>query len=950
MEKNYKDTLNLAQSTFEMRGNLPTNEPKVYEKWRNENIFANMSANRRANQSANRTNLEANHSANQSANNANATKSFALHDGPPYANGHLHIGHALNKILKDIVVKYHYFQGKSVFYTPGWDCHGLPIEQQVEIALGKDKKDALPKKEIRALCREHAKKFVDIQSDEFQNFGVLGDFGNPYKTMDFAFESDIYKCLCQIARAGLLSERSKPIYWSWACKTALADAEVEYKDKESDSIFVAFEMSDEAKAKLGVPNAKAVIWTTTPWTLPANQAIALNPNEKYALTSEGYIFAQKLVENMVAEKITKGEIIKTFDADFLSNQSAINPLNGRKSKIVFGEHVQMDGGSGLVHSAPGHGEDDYFVCRKFGIEEVLMPVDDGGCFSEDLVKFGLLKPEVVGEFVGQHIFKAQPKLLELLGENLLKHSKITHSYPHCWRSHKPVIYRATKQWFILMDKPFFEGKTLRQIALSEIEKIAFYPKSGYNRLKSMIENRPDWCISRQRDWGVPIAFFRDKKSGEIVLDSRILNFVAESFEREGCDIWWSKSVVDLLPPLLRDRADELEKCDNILDVWFDSGSTWSAVLAGANDSDLSNPPQPKYNAGNYPADMYLEGSDQHRGWFQSSLLISCAINHKAPFKSILTHGFTVDDNGEKMSKSKGNVVAPESVLKEYGSEILRLWVALSDYQNDLKISKNILKQISEQYRKIRNSLRFILANTNDLNRINLNALGEIDKWILNEANRIFSEADALFSEYEFSKAFSLVMSFISNELSGIYFDLTKDILYCDERDGEARVGVQSALCVIAKKLFAFLAPVLTYTINEAVESASPAIKGDLKSVFDCQYESGGESYKLRTDFALLLKIREAFGVEIDKLKKDKVIKSALELEIGADLEMDAEILANFLIISKAKKRVENALSSFKVGEMEFFIAKSTAHKCDRCWRYLAQSEGGLCDRCAKIVE
>lgn len=954
MEKNYKDTLNLAQSTFEMRGNLPTNEPKIYEKWRECDIFATMGANRSVNQGANRT---------------NATKSFTLHDGPPYANGHLHIGHALNKILKDIVVKYHYFQGERVFYTPGWDCHGLPIEQQVEIALGKDKKDALPKKEIRARCREHAKKFVAIQSDEFQNFGVLGDFGNPYKTMDFAFESDIYKCLCQIARAGLLSERSKPIYWSWACKTALADAEVEYKDKESDSIFVAFEMSDEAKAKLGAQNAKAVIWTTTPWTLPANQAIALNPNEKYVLTSEGYIFAQKLVENMVSEGITKGEIVREFDAQFLSNQSAINPLNGRESKIIFGEHVQMDGGSGLVHSAPGHGEDDYFVCRKFGIEEVLMPVDDGGCFSEDLAKFGLLKPEVVGEFVGQHIFKAQPKLLELLGENLLKHTKITHSYPHCWRSHKPVIYRATKQWFILMDKPFFEGKTLRQIALEEIEKIAFYPKSGYNRLKSMIENRPDWCISRQRDWGVPIAFFRDKKSGEIVLDSRILTFVTESFEREGCDIWWSKKVVDLLPPLLRDRADELEKCDNILDVWFDSGSTWSAVLAGANDSDSHNPPPPKYNAGNYPADMYLEGSDQHRGWFQSSLLISCAINHKAPFKSILTHGFTVDDNGEKMSKSKGNVVAPESVLKEYGSEILRLWVALSDYQNDLKISKNILKQISEQYRKIRNSLRFILANTNDLNHIDLDCLGEIDKWILNEANRVFGEANALFSEYEFSKAFSVVMSFISNELSGIYFDLTKDILYCEGKDSVARVGVQSALCVIAKKLFAFLAPVLTYTINEAVESASLAIKGDLKSVFDCQYESGGESYELRTDFALLLKIREAFGVEIDKLKKDKVIKSALELEIGCESVvdsgdlcdsgggdssdsngLDAEILANFLIISKAKKRVENAISSFKVGEMEFFIAKSTAHKCDRCWRFLAQNEGGLCDRCAKVIE
>lgn len=928
MKKNYKDTLNLAESAFAMRGNLPTNEPKVYEKWQNDDIFATMGANR-----------------------TNATEFFTLHDGPPYANGHLHIGHALNKILKDIVVKYHYFQGKRVFYTPGWDCHGLPIEQQVEIALGKDKKDAMPKKQIRALCREHAKKFVSIQSEEFQHFGILGDFKNPYKTMDFTFEADIYRCLCKIAQQGLLSERSKPIYWSWACKTALADAEVEYKDKESDSIFVTFEMDESAKQKLGVPNAKAVIWTTTPWTLPANQAIALNPNEIYVITSEGYIFAKKLLENMVREGITKGEVVREFESHFLEETSAINPLNGRESKILFGEHVQMDNGSGLVHSAPGHGEDDYFVCRKFGIEEVLMPVDDRGCFDESLVKFGLLKPDVVSEFVGMHIFKAQPKLLILLGENLLKHSKITHSYPHCWRSHEPVIYRATKQWFILMDKPFFEGKTLRQIALEEIEKINFYPKSGYNRLKSMIENRPDWCISRQRDWGVPLAFFRDKKSGEVVLDSRILNFVAESFEREGCDIWWSKKVVDLLPPLLRDRADELEKCDNILDVWFDSGSTWSATLSGANNSDSTNPPPPMYNAGNYPADIYLEGSDQHRGWFQSSLLVSCAINHKTPFKNILTHGFTVDDNGEKMSKSKGNVVAPQSVLKEYGSEILRLWVALSDYQSDLKISKNILKQIAEQYRKIRNSLRFILANTNDLKAIDLKALGEIDRWILNEANNVLKNANALFGEYEFSKAYNVVMSFISNELSGVYFDLTKDILYCDRHDSKARVGIQTTLCVIARKLFAFLAPVLTYTINEAIECASPTLKGDLKSVFDCKYEDLGESFIPSQNFALMAKIRESFGVEIDKLKKDKVIKSALELEISVEsnVSIDGDILASLLIVSGVKNHIENPLIVIEIDDVVVKIAKSNAFKCERCWRYLAECENGLCNRCKAVV-
>lgn len=918
MDKNYKDTLNLSQSTFAMRGNLPANEPKTYTNWQENDVFTRLKNNRK-----------------------NAKESFTLHDGPPYANGHLHIGHALNKILKDIVVKYHYFQGRDVFYTPGWDCHGLPIEQQVEISL-KGKKDELPKDKIRTLCREHAKKFVNLQSEEFQKFGILGDFKKPYKTMDFVFEGEIYQCLCKIARQGLLCERNKPIYWSWACKTALAEAEVEYKDKESDSIFVAFEMSNEAKQKLGTNNAKAVIWTTTPWTLPANQAIALNPNESYVLTKDGFIVAKKLLENVAKEGITNGEIFKEFEAKFLDKLNAINPLNGRKSIIIFGEHVQMDNGSGLVHSAPGHGEDDYFVCQKNGIDEVLMPVDDNGCFSDDLAKFGLLRKEVVNDFIGQHIFKAQDKLLELLGESLLKHTKITHSYPHCWRSHKPVIYRATKQWFILMDKPFFEGKTLREIALEEIKKIKFYPKSGYKRLKSMIENRPDWCISRQRDWGVPIAFFRDKKSGEIVLDSRVLNFTIESFKTYGCDIWWSRKVVDLLPPLLRDRADELEKCDNILDVWFDSGSTWSAVLC---DEDST------YNAGDYPCDMYLEGSDQHRGWFQSSLLISCAINHKAPFKSILTHGFTVDDNNEKMSKSKGNVVAPESVLKGYGSEILRLWVALSDYQSDLKISKNILEQISEQYRKIRNSLRFILANTNDLQTLDMNSLGEIDKWILNEANVVLKRAIELFGEYEFSKSFGVVMNFISNELSGIYFDLTKDVLYCDKCDSTNRIGIQTTLCLIARKLFVFLAPVLTYTINEAICNAGNALKGDLKDVFDCKYSNDDENFALKENFALLLKIREAFGIEIDRLKKDKIIKSALELEVcvEGEIPINGEVLANFLIVSATKNHIENPLASFEVDGLKIKIAQSNAFKCERCWRYLAENEGGLCKRCNSVV-
>lgn len=910
----YKDTLNLVQSDFQMRGNLPTNEPKTYALWRDD-AFDTMLKNR-----------------------SNSNASFTLHDGPPYANGHIHIGHALNKILKDIIIKYHYFQDEKVFYTPGWDCHGLPIEQQVEKSLGKEKKDSLPKVKIRELCRKHAEKFVEIQSKEFNTLGILGDFKNPYKTMDFGFESDIYRALCEIAKNNLLAERSKPIYWSWACKTALADAEVEYKDKVSDSIFVAFDLDNTSKQKLGVKVAKAVIWTTTPWTLPANQAIAINPNEIYVLTNEGLIFAKKLLNAMVELKLSKGEIQKEFDAKELENLNAINPLNDRSSRIILGEHVLMDGGSGLVHTAPGHGEDDYYVSLKYNID-VIMPVDDRGCFNEDLERLGLFRSDVVKEFVGEHIFKVQEKILSLLKDNLLHHSKITHSYPHCWRSHEPVIYRATKQWFILMDKPFYEGKTLREIALEEVEKINFYPKSGYKRLKSMLENRPDWCISRQRDWGVPIAFFRDKETQEVLLEPSVLDFIAESFQKEGCDIWWNKDIVDLLPESWKHKADRLEKCDNILDVWFDSGSTWRAVLNNK-----------RYNAGSYPANVYVEGSDQHRGWFQSSLLLSCAINKKAPFKGIITHGFIVDDNNDKMSKSKGNVISPESVTKEYGSEILRLWVALSDYQSDLKISSNILKQISEQYRKIRNSIRFILANTNDMRTIDISKLSEIDKWIINEANSTFNRANELFREYEFSKAFGIVMGFISNELSGIYFDITKDILYCDKADSTNRIGVQSTLCIIGRQLFTFLAPVLTYTINEAISFSNPILKGTWSDVFSITY-SKAESYALKEDFKTMLEIRERFGIELDKLKKDKVIKSSLELEVALDSNINEEILALWLIVSNVRKKPSNVISSFKLSnDIVVNISKSNLYKCPRCWRYASKSEDELCSRCNEIVK
>lgn len=929
----YKETLILPQTTFPMRGNLPQNEPQTYSQWRENNLYERLK------------------NANKGA------KSFVLHDGPPYANGHLHIGHALNKILKDIIVKYHYFKGEDIFYTPGWDCHGLPIEQQVEQKIGKEKKDSLEKTKLRELCRNHAQKFIEIQSDEFQALGVLGDFKNPYKTMDFAFEAQIYRILIALVKEGLLAERSKPIYWSWACESALADAEVEYQEKQSDSIFVAFSLSEAALNTLGIPQGKLIIWTTTPWTLPANVAISLNPNESYVLTLDGYIVAKALHSKCV-ENLGIGEIAQEFEAKVFENLEAINPLNGRTSLVILGEHVSMSEGSGAVHTAPGHGEDDYYIGLKYNLP-VIMPVDDKGNFSPLVESMGLVPQEYVGEFVGKNIFETHESIFKILGSSLLKKSVITHSYPHCWRSHKPVIYRATTQWFILLDKPFYEGKTLKSLALSELEKVRFYPQNGKNRIYSMIENRPDWCISRQRDWGVPIAFLVDKDTNAPLLDIEVLEFMAEIFEKEGCDAWWSYEIKDLLPQSHKHLAQNLSKSKHILDVWFDSGSTWSAVLKNSYQN------KNLYDAGEHPADMYLEGSDQHRGWFQSSLLLSCAVSKCAPYRQILTHGFTFDRNGEKMSKSKGNVIAPSEIIKTQGSEILRLWVALSQYQSDQNISDEILKQVGEQYRKIRNTIRFLLANADiEANMmVGFDELGEIDRWILKTCDSIFEEAYSYFDTYDFAKAFQVVMNFLSNELSGIYLDLCKDILYCDKADSVRRRAILSAMVLLAQRLLHFIAPVLTYTANEAFNHASSAIKGGGKDIFELKRFACKDRYNvnLDVDFALLLNVRESFGEALDSLKKQKSIKSSLEVEIvyceDSVLPRDFALLDKWLIVSRVyadktlKQAATNAdvLAHFSVEGHNFAICKAQKGRCERCWQFIVEENGVLCERCSAVV-
>ncbi len=914
----YKDTLLLPKTNFPMRGNLPINEPKRYQKWFDEGVYEQMKAKREG------------------------AESFTLHDGPPYANGDIHIGHALNKVLKDIITKYHYFQGKSVRYTPGWDCHGLPIEQKVEEKIGKAKKKQMPVAEFRALCREHASKFIDIQRDGFKALGILGDWKNPYVTMDFKFEANIYRTLCQVAQKGLLIERNKPVFWSWAAESALADAEVEYQDKEDYSIYVSFELSDKAKQDLDLPaKAAMVIWTTTPWTLPANTGIALNPDEMYILTEDGYIVAQSMHDSLVEEGIVGAHSGRKIAATELEDKLAINPLNQRSSHIILGEHVELGGGTGAVHTAPGHGEDDYFAALKYGLE-VLMPVDDRGCYDESLIGHSLLPdPE---SFVGMHVFKANEPILELLGDSLLKMSKFTHSYPFCWRTKKPVIYRATKQWFIAIDQNLNDSEnTLRELATKGIDDTTFYPDWGRNRLGSMVEGRPDWCISRQRTWGVPIAFFRVKKTKEVIFDKGVLDYVADIFETDGCDAWYSRDIAELLSPECDYSADELEKVNDILDVWFDSGSTWNAVLKSGN-----------YDAGEFPADMYLEGSDQHRGWFQSSLLLSSIVNGHPPYKAVLTHGFTVDEKGEKMSKSKGNVVAPQKVTKQYGSEILRLWVALSDYQSDLKISDGILKQTAEQYRKIRNTFRFLLANVDDLDTLVApEAYGELDRWILTKAKVVFDSVKASFDEYDFLRGFATLNYFLTNELSGIYMDICKDRLYCEATDNPTRRSAQSAMAVISKSMLALIAPVLTYTADEILDYAPAIFKGDMESVFDLVYEPIVE-VEASFDDEYMMSARESFAEEIDRLKKEKLIKATMELEISGAVEKftisGSKDLEDWFVVSAVTATSEGKqIGSFEVDGESYTIHKATAHKCPRCWRFVSQSEDKACHRCTETL-
>ncbi len=921
--KDYKETLNLPKTEFPMRGNLPKKEPEILKKWQEIDLYRKVMEEHRCDDQ------------------------FILHDGPPYANGHIHIGHALNKILKDIVIKSKAMQGYQTPFVPGWDCHGLPIERAVFKKI-KKRKDEVDPLEVRKLCREYAEKWVKTQKEEFIRLGVLGDWENPYITMDPKYQADIVRELGKFYEKNLVYRAKKPVYWCPSCVTALAEAEIEYGDETSPSIYVAFKVKD-GKGLLP-ENSYLVIWTTTPWTLPANVAVAVNPELKYSVLKSGeryFVVATSLVEDFKEKAGIEGEVVKEVQGTELEGVTYIHPFVEREGKVVLADYVAADTGTGLVHIAPGHGEEDYQVGLKYSLP-VIVPVDDYGRFTEEA-------PEWLR---GLKIWDANGVIIEKLKElgNLLYAGKITHSYPHCWRCKGKVIFRATPQWFIAMDR----GKpTLREIALSEIDRVRWIPEWGRTRIRNMVEQRPDWCISRQRIWGVPIVAFYCKNCGEVIYSKELADRVAEIFEKESADAWYEKSAEELLPEGFtcpKCGGSEFEKEMDILDVWFDSGSSHAAVLE--RRPELS-----------WPADLYLEGSDQHRGWFQASLLESCGTRGRAPYRSVLTHGFTLDEKGYKMSKSLGNVVSPLDVVKRYGADILRLWVASENFTEDVRISDNILKKVSDAYKKIRNTIRFMLGNLSDFTpekALSYEEMEEIDRWAVNRFQQLANEIVKDYNEYRFNRVFRKVYEYCSVELSSIYLDISKDTLYCEHPESRKRRSAQTAICRILYGLTTLIAPILSFTAEEAYRLIPGAEK---ESVFLEEFPPLCEELdqELLERWNRLIEIKSVVNKALETARKEGTISHSLEAAVkvfatGEDLKLLKEYekeLPYIFITSQAEvlpleEAPETAVEVEEVKGVKAVAERARGEKCQRCWIY-SETVGkdeeypDVCQRCARVL-
>ncbi|WP_165664992.1 isoleucine--tRNA ligase [Metapseudomonas otitidis] len=931
----YKATLNLPETAFPMKAGLPQREPETLQRWDSIGLYQKL------------------------RQIGEGRPTFVLHDGPPYANGEIHIGHALNKILKDIIVRSKTLSGYDAPYVPGWDCHGLPIEHKVETTHGKN----LPADKVRELCRAYATEQIEQQKTDFIRLGVLGDWGNPYKTMNFANEAGEIRALAEMVKGGFVFKGLKPVNWCFDCGSALAEAEVEYKDKQSDAIDVAFPVEDADKlaaafglASLSKP-AAIVIWTTTPWTIPANQALNVHPEFEYALVDTGarlLVLATELVESCLARYGLEGQVIATAKGEALEHIRFCHPFYERFSPVYLAEYVELGAGTGVVHSSPAYGEDDFRTCKAYGMsnDDILSPVQSNGVYVADLPFFG-----------GQFIWKANPLIVAKLEEvgALLKHEAIKHSYMHCWRHKTPLIYRATAQWFVGMDKQPNQGGTLRERALAAIEQTQFIPAWGQARLHSMIAGRPDWCISRQRNWGVPIPFFLHKATGELHPRTvELMEEVAKRVEQQGIEAWFKLEPAELLG----DEAGDYEKILDTLDVWFDSGTTHWHVLRGSHPQGHASGPR---------ADLYLEGSDQHRGWFHSSLLTGSAIDGHAPYKGLLTHGFTVDERGHKMSKSLGNTVAPQKINNTLGADILRLWVAATDYSGEMAVSDQILQRSADAYRRIRNTARFMLANLNGFDPardlLPPEQMLDLDRWALDAAARLQDEILEAYGEYRFWNVYSKLHNFCVQELGGFYLDIIKDRQYTTRADSVARRSCQTALFHITEALVRWIAPILAFTAEE-IWQYLPGERNE-SVMLNTWYEGLA---RLPEGFALdaaywtrVMAVKGAVNKELEALRSAKAIGGNLQAEVtlfGDDaLQADLAKLGNelrfVLITSTAEVRPageapEQAVAT-EVPGLKLRILKSEHAKCGRCWHHRADvgthaAHPELCGRCVENIE
>ncbi|MCW9718988.1 isoleucine--tRNA ligase [Avibacterium sp. 21-599] len=923
----YKNTLNLPATGFPMRGDLAKREPAMLKNWYEKKLYEKI------------------------RQSAQGKKSFILHDGPPYANGSIHIGHAVNKILKDIIVKSKTAAGFDSPYIPGWDCHGLPIELKVEGLVGKPG-EKISAAQFRQECRNYAREQVEGQKKDFIRLGVLGDWDNPYLTMNYDTEANIIRTLAKVVENGHLYKGYKPVHWCLDCASSLAEAEVEYEDKTSPSIYVTFPATDESAvlnkfnlSQTGSGEVAAVIWTTTPWTLPSNRAIAVNAELVYQLLQFGnkrLILAKALVESV--QKALGEENVKVLgeakgaDLELLRFN---HPFYDYSVPVILGDHVTIDGGTGLVHTAPDHGQDDYLVGLKYGLEMAAL-INDAGVFKAE-----------TPFFAGKGVFESNDLVIEKLTEtgNLLKLEKIRHSYPHCWRHKTPIIFRATPQWFIGM-----ETNGLRPQALSEIKKVRWIPDWGQARIETMVENRPDWCISRQRTWGVPMALFIHKTTEELHPRTlELIEQVAQLVEQSGIQAWWDLDPKDLLG----EDAEHYKKVPDTLDVWFDSGSTYSSVVKA----------RPEFNG--QEADMYLEGSDQHRGWFMSSLMLSTATDNKAPYKQVLTHGFTVDGKGRKMSKSIGNIVTPQEVMDKFGGDILRLWVASTDYTGEMSVSDEILKRAADSYRRIRNTARFLLANLNGFDPkrdlVKPEEMIVLDRWAVDCALNAQKEIQEAYDNYQFHAVVQRLMKFCSIEMGSFYLDIIKDRQYTTKADSLARRSCQTALWHIAEALVRWIAPILSFTADE-IWQYIPGERAEF--VFTEEFYNGlfplnAEETMNDAYWQQVLKLRDEVNRVLEQARADKTIGAALEAEVTlyandeyAKILSQLENELRFVLITSKAQVKPLAEADVEGGEVEGFkvkVVRSANEKCPRCWHYsdtigTNPAHPTLCSRCVENVD